>query len=177
MSGLWFGSFRGGLRSLGGPPPGRTRVAARTAGHLAHHASLKTCIRLPNLAARIRKWRGQAGLDPYGRCGRGRTGYSLCLRNDFNRVNCRVFDLGRENNAKLSVGHFHRHSFDIGAFGTAGLRPNVKVLEFMPLDIEGKDALARGRNSLRRSPQSRASRDTCHWESCRRKLSSPNARS
>src|SRR5208282_4176510 len=127
---------------------GTTRAASRTVGHLAHIASLKTLIRLPNLAARIRKGRGQAGLDPHSRCGRRRTGYRLCLRNYFNRVNRRVFDLARENNAKLSVGHFHRHRLDIGAVGTARLRPNVEVLKFMALDIERKDALAGAGNTF-----------------------------
>ena len=126
-------------------PLATTGTAAETANSRVRHASLKTGIRLPHLAARIRERRGHAGIDPHGRRRRRRTGSGLRLGDYFNRLDCRVFDLGRENNAKLSVGHLHRHSFDIGAVRTAGLYPNVEVFEFMPHDIVGKDPLAGGR--------------------------------
>jgi hypothetical protein len=125
-----------------------TKSAEATARKLARHASLKASIRLPNLATRIRKWRGQAGLDPYCRWGGRLTGCTLCLRDYFDRVDCRVLGLGRENHAKLSIGHFHRHSFNISASETAGLHPDVEVLEFMPLDIEGENTLAWAGNTL-----------------------------
>ena len=70
------------------------------------------------------------------------------MRDEFNRLDGWVFDLGRENNAKLAVGHFYRYRLDIGLIGTTSLDPDVEVLELMPVDVERKDALARAGNSL-----------------------------
>ena len=74
---------------------------------------------------------GRPGIDPD--CRRGRR---TRLRDNFDRLDGWVFDLTREHNAKLSISHFHRHGFDIGASGPAGLGPDVKVLECMPLHTE-----------------------------------------
>jgi hypothetical protein len=116
--------------------------------HPAERAALKTLIWLPNGTARICKWLGLASLDPYGRRGGRRARSSLGLRNDFNRLDRRVFGLGCKGDAEFSIGHFHWHCLDIGAFVTASLRPDVKVLELLPLNIEGKDALTGAGNAI-----------------------------
>src|SRR5882757_3308333 len=54
--------------------------------------------------------------------------------NDFDAVDLRALNAGGEFDLELAVGHFHIHGFDVGALGTAGLGPQVKILEFMARD-------------------------------------------
>src|ERR1019366_9005686 len=42
----------------------------------------------------------------------------------------------------------HVDSFDVGAPGTAGLCPDIKILELMARDVKGKDALTRAGDVL-----------------------------
>ena len=81
--------------------------------------------------------------------GRGcRAGLAACLRNDFNRADLRVLDLGREGDLDLAVGDFDGDRLHVGLQEPARLDPNVEVLELLPLDVEGKHALTRPGDAL-----------------------------
>ena len=57
----------------------------------------------------------------------------LRLRDKFNRVDLRIFNVAGEGDLECSVGDFHRHGLDVGAIRSAGLYPNVEILELVSL--------------------------------------------
>jgi len=70
-------------------------------------------------------------------------------RQDFDPVDLGVFLLGGEGNIQLAVGDFHVDGFDVGAIGTAGLGPDIKILEFLAFDVERKYTLARPGDAIK----------------------------
>lgn len=60
--------------------------------------------------------------------------------NDFDAVDFRIFDVGRERDVQFSVGHIRVHGFDVGALRTPGFHPNIKIFEFVSADAKGKNA-------------------------------------
>jgi len=57
-------------------------------------------------------------------------------RQNFYPVDLGIFCIGRERDVQFAVGYFHVHRFDVGFIGAAGFDPDVKILEFMPLNIK-----------------------------------------
>ena len=69
-----------------------------------------------------------------------RTNIDRCQRNNFNRVDLRVFYFARKAYAKNPVGHFDGHGFNISAVRSARFDPNIKIVELASLHIEGEYA-------------------------------------
>src|ERR1035437_5558089 len=92
----------------------------------------------------LEKFRREVIRDPrmHGEVSRSGT------RNDLNPVDLGALNVGRESNVKLAVGDVHVDSFDVGAPGTAGLCPDIKILELMARDVKGKNALTRAGDIL-----------------------------
>ena len=62
-------------------------------------------------------------------------------RDNFDAVNLRILDVGRERDSKLAVGDVDVEGFDEGLLGAAGFGPEVHVFDFGGVaDFEGEDA-------------------------------------
>ena len=83
-----------------------------------------------------------------GRCRGPRAGLTASLRNNLDRADLRVLDLRSEGDLDPAVGDFDRDRLHVGLQRPAGFDPNVEVLELVPLDVEGKHALARSGDAV-----------------------------
>ena len=88
-------------------------------------------------AAAAATWLGWSGAFRFLLSGNSGTCRGNCLRNNFNRVDLRVFDLAREDNPELSVGDFHGHRFDIRAVEIRNLSTVNHELAVMEAGVLG----------------------------------------
>src|SRR5262245_59558681 len=72
------------------------------------------------------------------------------LGNDFDSVDFRIFHLGRERDVQFAVGDFDINYFDVSAQRAAGFYPDVEIIEWLALDVEGENALTRTRDAFKR---------------------------
>lgn len=83
-----------------------------------------------------RRWRGRIRLSYSG-------GICAVLRKNFDAVDLRDFEVAGESDPQLPIRYLHRNGFNLRFERASGLGPDMKILEPAPLDVVGKDALAR----------------------------------
>ena len=64
-------------------------------------------------------------------------------RNDFDPVDLRALNVGREGDVEFAVRDIHIYGFNAGALCAAGFGIDIKILDFVPADIQRKNALSR----------------------------------
>src|ERR1051326_1719115 len=76
--------------------------------------------------------------------------FGSALWDEFNGIDFGIFDLADELDLENAIGHLHRNRFDIRAVRPSGFDPEIKVLEFVAVDLVGKNTLARPGNAFER---------------------------